>query len=499
MAPDAEQLMVDSTLTSVDSQYDDHLGTQIPLDIADIPGPSEDDLVMETLDAADGQTTQVIDLCKSDGAQDAMNVEDDSDLRVKTEESDVPFVWTDMGSDIIELSDSNEEEVQEMSLTQMRSSRSSSNNHSSEVSISARGHGSGKITGAGAIFRDFRGQAPRLTEPTDIDDDDSDFSDRGVSSRCLKRKYRAKSRNGKVDEEDEISLLAATEKEQARLKRVEADRLLRNRALAASKHRSAKRVKHGRPKKRPNRKSLQAQEEAAMRAGLEEYLAHGNGEIEEESGLRSRAKKKSQSKKGLSKAPGAKASTLKNRVTNIGSLGSRISTADAASADRPALAVDNAKTKNMALKALLAGVPLEGQREARSDRAKILRASRLLGFRMVSPDGLGAWKLKGMATHLYNHQVIASGFMPLGGLLADEMGLGKTVEIIATMVANPPAEDEENRCTLIVAPSGLVNQWMAELTKHCEPRFFKRIFRYDATSKFRGEGVEYIMQEADVV
>lgn len=40
---------------------------------------------------------------------------------------------------------------------------------------------------------------------------------------------------------------------------------------------------------------------------------------------------------------------------------------------------------------------------------------------------------------------------------------------------------------------------MAELTKHCEPRFFKRIFRYDATSKFRGEGVEYIMQEADVV
>ena len=129
-----------------------------------------------------------------------------------------------------------------------------------------------------------------------------------------------------------------------------------------------------------------------MRAGLEEYLEHGNGEIEEDSGHKTNAKKKAQSKKGKSKASGAKASKLKNRVANIGSLGSRI---DAANADRPALKIDNAKTKNMALKALLAGVPLEGQREARSDRANIIRASRLLGFRMVSPDGLGAWKLKG--------------------------------------------------------------------------------------------------------
>ena len=164
-----------------------------------------------------------------------------------------------------------------------------------------------------------------------------------------------------------------------------------------SKTRSAKRVKHGKPKKRQSRKALQAQEEAAMRAGLEEFLEHGNGEIEEGSGRKISAKKKTQSKKGLPKASAAKASKLKNKLTGIGSLGSCFSTraVDAANADRPALAVDNAKTKSMALKALLAGVPLENQREARSDRAEILRASRLLGFRMVSPDGLGAWKLKG--------------------------------------------------------------------------------------------------------
>ena len=164
-----------------------------------------------------------------------------------------------------------------------------------------------------------------------------------------------------------------------------------------SKPRSAKRVKHGKPKKRQNRKAIQAQEEMAMRAGLEEFLEHGNGEIEEGSGHKIGAKKKTQSKKRLPKASVAKASKLKNKLTGIGSLGSRFNTraADAANADRPALAADNAKTKNMALKALLAGVPLENQREARSDRAEIIRSSRLLGFRMVSPDGLGAWKLKG--------------------------------------------------------------------------------------------------------
>ena len=40
-------------------------------------------------------------------------------------------------------------------------------------------------------------------------------------------------RNGTENDEDDIAFLAATEKEEARLQRVEADRLLRNRAVAA--------------------------------------------------------------------------------------------------------------------------------------------------------------------------------------------------------------------------------------------------------------------------
>ena len=124
--------------------------------------------------------TQMIDLCESDGDQDAMDVEKDSNLPVKTEESDVPFVWTDMGSDTIELSDSNQEEVQELSRTQIRGVRRISEDLNPETSSPARVHGSGNVTGAGSIFGDFRGQASRFTEPTEIDDDDSDVSDEGA-------------------------------------------------------------------------------------------------------------------------------------------------------------------------------------------------------------------------------------------------------------------------------------------------------------------------------
>ena len=124
--------------------------------------------------------TQVIDLCESDGDQDAMDVEEDSNSRLKTEESDVPFVWRDIGSDIIELSDSSQTEVQELSPTPMRSVRWTSNNSNSEISSSARVLESGKVTGAGRIFGGFRGKAPQFTESAEIDDDDSDFSDKGA-------------------------------------------------------------------------------------------------------------------------------------------------------------------------------------------------------------------------------------------------------------------------------------------------------------------------------
>lgn len=148
MASNAEEFIADNALTSFgsrkDSQYDDHLGPQSPPDFADVLQPDEDEsMIVTQLDAAPGQTQ----------IQDFIDVEGfDSDIGhtpapTKVEpESDTSF----------------------------------NNNHSSETSSSARVHGSGKVAGAGGIFRGLRGQAPRSTEPTEIDDDDSDVSDKGA-------------------------------------------------------------------------------------------------------------------------------------------------------------------------------------------------------------------------------------------------------------------------------------------------------------------------------
>ena len=241
MVSNAEELTADRTLTSLDhgkdGQYDDQLGPQVSLDVAGVPKPDEaDSMMMTQLDTA-GQTqiedfldvegldsdighteaptqvepksntrleytpdtimkhqdplsnggifasnleTRTTDLCEYNRDHDIMDIEEDSDLRVKTEESEAPFVWTDMGGDNIDLSDPEKTEVHEPSLKHTPSVQRIINNHSSGTSSSARVHGSGNVTGAGGFFRGFRGHAPRFTEQTEIEDDDSDVSNKGA-------------------------------------------------------------------------------------------------------------------------------------------------------------------------------------------------------------------------------------------------------------------------------------------------------------------------------
>ena len=117
--------------------------------------------------------------------------------------------------------------------------------------------------------------------------------------------------------------------------------------------------------------------------------------------------------------------------------------------NRPDLAVVTHTRKDKALKALLAGVPLDDRGSARGDKTNILEATMTLGN--VRADGNGQWKLKGMKSSLLHHQIQGAAWMreretqdvqPLGGLQADAMGLGKTVMTIAAMISNPPAPED---------------------------------------------------------
>ncbi|KAK8011522.1 hypothetical protein PG990_010487 [Apiospora arundinis] len=88
------------------------------------------------------------------------------------------------------------------------------------------------------------------------------------------------------------------------------------------------------------------------------------------------------------------------------------------------------------------------------------------------------WKLTGVESHLYNHQVIGASWMlgrefgeDRGGILADEMGLGKTVQTLACIAYNRPQENDP-KPTLIVVPSSAIPQWLSEIKKHLPRRSF---------------------------
>jgi hypothetical protein len=99
----------------------------------------------------------------------------------------------------------------------------------------------------------------------------------------------------------------------------------------------------------------------------------------------------------------------------------------------------SSRKKQDALKELIASVPIEDKKQARSDMAVLLAATKDFdGHGSVKASG-GNWLVKGMKTSLKGYQVLGSAFMrrrenaaeePLGGLMADQMGLGKTLWVI---------------------------------------------------------------------
>lgn len=210
-------------------------------------------------------------------------------------------------------------------------------------------------------------------------------------------------------------------------------------------------------KQKPNGQGKRRQEDldedetANMLAGVETYLAtkkfadenQAGNPAEQAQGLTAKPSKTSKGKKGGPKKSNRKANGHWNDVGNL--LYNNVFDDATANNDRDALPVSSETDKRKAMKAIVANVPLENKREAKDDKAAILKATVTLASRKVTADGQGGWKLQGMASSLHNHQILGASFMkvrevagqqPLGGIMADGMvRLSNAVTICHTAIS----------------------------------------------------------------
>ncbi|RAK99458.1 putative SNF2 family helicase [Aspergillus ibericus CBS 121593] len=166
------------------------------------------------------------------------------------------------------------------------------------------------------------------------------------------------------------------------------------------------------------------------------------------------------------------------------------------------------KNKTKALTRLVASIPSADQNEAKSDKRKVLEATRRF-TNSARSDGKLGWKIKGLNTSLYHYQLLGAAFMrdrensqqsPLGGLFCDIMGLGKTIQALANIVDGKPSDpDDPVRTTLIVVPSQLVSHWKAQITKHCDKKAIGEVLIYKANSRLETLDTVGSLEKYDVI
>jgi hypothetical protein len=227
---------------------------------------------------------------------------------------------------------------------------------------------------------------------------------------------------------------------------------------------SRKRRHQEMPRKEPKQMSMQEAELQSMKVALE---AHED--------VPRKKKKKTQatdddsqdtrasSSKGKGKGPKPKAKTTRSKAAPKKASGPKKTAKGRREADhalRQATSLFNSnvfeqqagedereqptfmsRNKQSALKELIASVPIEDKKQARSDMAVLLAATKEFDGRGSVKAAGGNWLVKGMKTSLKGYQVLGSAFMrkrenaaqePLGGLMADQMGLGKTLMVSLT-------------------------------------------------------------------
>lgn len=278
---------------------------------------------------------------------------------------------------------------------------------------------------------------------------------------CLKKEFERKKSEDEVTQEEEIRFAAAEAAEQARLRDFERSQMEVEETAEApalppgyeeedtlfipevpdlAECPQPKKRAGPKPKNRINAKELRE----AMSAGLVAGQANGR-----------KPKRKAQNDGGQSRKrrqnPGPKKQANKRgrkggpnpELTNLQSLGrTNVIRAAQANADRPDMPTFTSKDKSKALKELIASIPTADQNSHSSERNAILEATKKFkggGRGAVRSDGQGGWKLRGMESSLYHHQLLGAAFLrdrersdtrPYGGMVCDEMGFGKTIQMM---------------------------------------------------------------------
>ncbi|KMK59715.1 SNF2 family helicase [Aspergillus fumigatus Z5] len=201
---------------------------------------------------------------------------------------------------------------------------------------------------------------------------------------------------------------------------------------------SANRPSKG-PRKQKNRVSA-AERRRSMQLGLESAL----GRVTRNKGSgkkRSRKRKADDSEEDIPASSNVSKKHLFDPEFDLNAFLNFDVIADAqANAGLPAIPISNSKNKKSALAELVASIPSADQDQAKSDRQAILEATTKFRHK-ARPDGKGGWRIKGMKTSLFHHQLLGvawmrdrenSGGPPYGGFLCDVMGYGKTIQALGS-------------------------------------------------------------------
>lgn len=276
----------------------------------------------------------------------------------------------------------------------------------------------------------------------------------------LKTEFLRRQEEGSLTQVDEINFAAAEAAERARLRDFERSKMAVEETPATTSNMRAgyeeqdslfipevpeltvKQVKKRAVSKPKNRINAQELREA-MSAGIDAGYASGRKGKRKAptTGEDKQPRKKRERKAGAAK-PGPKGRAKKApNLSNIQSLGStNVVQAANANESRPDMPTFTSKDKAKALKELIASIPNADQRSHDGERKAILEATKKFSGRgAVRSDGQGAWKLRGMESSLWHHQLLGAAFLrdrerseskPHGGMVCDEMGFGKTIQMM---------------------------------------------------------------------